>query len=534
MWARRWTLAGVTGLTLLAPLACQDRLRPGFCEQATDCLDGQYCDLEGRTAFRRCLPVPDGGPLSEGGAPPLPSGTDGPPGSDDGSTAGDGSGSCPEVVCPVERPVCLAGACVECGQDGDCTDPARGFCSGNACVDCRTGGAAACAASGRVCDPATGGCAECLETAHCKTPGKAFCANKICVGCVEAGAGVCKAPSGVCDPASGACVECTASATCTDAKAPFCSGNRCVGCGQAAPQTCGALVAARPVCAPDGSCVECTASAECARDASKPICVDRICQACTSDAQCVAKLGANPGVCLRHLIGRCATDAETIYVKRDGTCGTASGAGTAAMPLCAVEGALPLVTATRNLVVARGLLDGFAWTTLPTTAISVIGQSGAVLAGGIRSGVRLSGNGSVYLRGLTVSSSEAPGIWADRGATLRLENVAVDRNRGGGILLDGARFDIRDTRVTGNGIGETGAVIWGGVLVKATPTGGPGRLERVSIVSNQQSGLTCDAPIEAVGVHARSNAGGVDVAASCSVTTCPLENATCGSVTAAP
>jgi hypothetical protein len=517
---------------LLALGGCGDRLRPGFCEKPEDCSPGELCDLEGRTAFRRCLPVNDGGRAdgrSEAG-PPLPAGNDGGP--DDGPPdpgAPDGPASCGQEICPAEKPVCLGSACVECTRDGHCTDPTRPFCAANACVDCRMAAAGACGPD-RVCNPMTGACAECLEAAHCKNPAKSFCTNQVCVGCQDAAPGTCKAPTAVCDAASGTCVECTVNSTCTEARAPFCSGNRCVGCGMAAPQTCAMLAAARPVCAADGACVECSTSADCPAD-GKPICLDRACAGCTTDAQCAMKLGPNPGVCLRHLGGRCATEAETIYVKRDTSCGPA---GTSAVPLCGLEPALPLVTATRNLIVVRGLVEGFEWSTPPAAPVSIVGQGGAVLAGGIRSGVRLSGAASVYLRNVAVSSSELPGIWADQGATLRLESVVVDRNRGGGILLQGARFDLRDVRITGNGIGETGAVIWGGILVQEVPGGGPARLERVSIIGNLQSGLACDAPIEGVGVHARGNLGGVDVAARCGVTVCGTENATCGSSVTLP
>jgi hypothetical protein len=515
-------LLGLAGLLA----GCGDRLRPGYCERPEDCAQGERCDLEGRVAFRRCL-APDGGAPDHAGS----DGGGGPTALDGGEDPGapDAAVNCgPDLVCPPDRPVCSEGRCVECEKDDQCADPARGACTKNVCVDCRTAGPAACAGSGRVCDPGTGGCAECLESAHCKTAGKGFCAARVCVGCQEAGPGACKAPTATCDPASGACVECLASSACTDARAPFCAANRCVGCAMAAPQTCAMVSPAKPVCAPDGACVECATSADCTAEASKPICLDRACVACTTDAQCAMKLGANPGVCLRHLGGRCATDAETIYVQDGAACG--GTAGTAASPLCSPEAALPLISATREVVLVRGLVSGFVWNNLTAgQRASIIGQGGAVFAGGIRSGMRLAGPGEVYLRGVTVRSSEVAGIVAERGATLKLESVVVDTNRGGGILLDGARFDLRDTLVINNGAGETGAVIWGGILVQAAPMGGPTRLERVSLVGNRQIGLTCDAPIEGLGVHARANAGGVEIGARCNVAVCPTESATCGS-----
>jgi hypothetical protein len=497
-----------------------DRLRPGFCEKPDHCPEGEWCDLEGRVAFRQCVPGTDAGAGGDAG-------------DRSGPTSG-GNARPPEVPircganrpCPAGRPLCLGGQCVECDQDIHCADPTRRFCAGNVCVDCRLAAATACGNLGRVCDPSDGSCVECLETADCKTAGQSFCAGKVCVGC-QAEPTVCKAPTGVCDPSSGACVECLTSSDCTLPGALFCNGNRCVGCAMAGPETCAMRMPSRPACAPDGTCVECRTSADCAADPAKPICMAQVCAACASDAECALKLGPDPGVCLRHLGGRCATDAETIYVRRGPPCGAA---GTSAVPLCAVEAALPLLSGTRRVVLLRGVLDGFEWNdAIPGDVVSVIGQNGAVLAGGAKSGVGLAGGGTVYLRGITVRSSELAGISATDGVTLRLENVVVDGNRGGGILLDGARFEIRDVRVTDNGAGQVGAVIWSGILVQNVPSGGPARLERVSIVGNQATGLSCDAQIEGTGVHVRANAGTIDVSASCRVTSCPTENATCGS-----
>jgi hypothetical protein len=486
----------VIGLGLGLWLGCENKLRPGYCENAEHCSDGFVCDLDGRVAFHQCVPKADAGPGRPGRPPtPLPA-----PSGGDASTRdadGDGGAAAPDATvgcsagatCPAGKPFCVDDRCVECAEDSQCGDPVRRFCVAGSCADCRTAGPTAC-----------------------------------------------KAPTAVCDPTSGSCVQCVASSSCTEAAAPFCAGGRCVGCGMAAPQTCAMLNPARPACSPDGACVECNVSAECTADASKPICVDRACVACTTDAQCAARpaaAGGSPGVCRRELGGRCATEAETIYVQDRTGCG--GTAGTAAMPLCALDAALPLVSAVRNLIVVRGLVGGFVWNNPPaSTRVTIVGQAGAVLAGGVRSGMRLSGPGEVTVRGVTVRSSEVAGIVAERGTTLRLESVLVDTNRGGGIQLDGARFDLRDTLVINNGPGDAGLVVWGGILVRAVPAGGPARLERVSLLNNRQIGLTCDAPVEALGLLARGNAGGVEVGSACNVTPCLAESATCGSTVTPP
>jgi hypothetical protein len=491
-WRRGTACASAALVGLGLALAACDKLRPGYCEKAEHCPDGQLCDLEGRVAFRQCVSMDDGGTADRPARPgvPSPSGEDAYPPPGEGSDGGETPppdapvGCSAGATCPAATPLCVDDRCVECAEDAQCTDPLRRFCVAGSCADCRTAGPTAC-----------------------------------------------KAPTAVCDPASGSCVQCVANSSCTDPRAPFCGGNRCVGCGMAAPQTCTMLNAARPACSADGACVECNVSADCSAEATRPICVDRACVACTADAQCAARQ-ANPGVCRRDLGGRCATEAETIYVQDGAGCGAA---GTAAMPLCSMDAALPLLTATRNLVVVRGVVGGFVWNNPPAgTRATIVGQSGAVFAGGVRSGIRLSGGGDVTVRGVTVRSSEVAGIVAERGATLRLETVLVDTNRGGGILLDGARFEIRDTLVTNNGPGDAGLVVWGGILIRGTPAGDPALLERVSLLNNRQIGLTCDAAVQARGLLARGNAGGVEVGSTCNVTPCPAESATCGSSVKSP
>ena len=75
--------------------------------------------------------------------------------------------------------------------------------------------------------------------------------------------------------------------------------------------------------------------------------------------------------------------------------------------------------------------------------------------------------------------------------TLRLDRVTVDSCRGGGVLLDGAAFDIRNTTITNNGPGQAGATAWGGILVNALPATGPAKLSRVTAMDNKQVGIAC-------------------------------------------
>lgn len=81
----------------------------------------------------------------------------------------------PTLTCPVERPVCAGGQCVECGRDNDC--PNGGRCVGTSCV------AAACSTGTTLCDGSV------LLT--CNADGTGWdtlscpneCVDGTCVGC---------------------------------------------------------------------------------------------------------------------------------------------------------------------------------------------------------------------------------------------------------------------------------------------------------------------------------------------------------------
>ena len=230
--------------------------------------------------------------------------------------------------CPAGKPACLEGQCVECAQDSQCADPLRRFCAGNVCVDCREASPASCGNLGRVCDPTDGSCVECLEAAHCKTPAKSFCAAKVCVGCQDGWPRRLQSADGALRSRQRRMRRVRRQLDLHRAPDPLLHRQPLRRLRDGDASELRDVDAGKPVCAPDGACVECNTSADCTADVNKPICVDRLCAACTTDAQCALKL-PDPGVCLRHLGGRCATDAETIYVKRDPGCGPA---GTAPCP----------------------------------------------------------------------------------------------------------------------------------------------------------------------------------------------------------
>jgi hypothetical protein len=259
--------------------------------------------------------------------------------------------------------------------------------------------------------------------------------------------------------------------------------------------------------------------------ASAPICnASNACIACTADSQCVAKLGADPGVCMTHQNGRCATDAETIYV-------TSS----------ALQAAITLMgsTTSKHLIVLRSPANPISVTN--ATQVSIVGQNTASIATNLDNpGITLSGTGNLYARDLSVigGSLSKAGISAGAGTTLRLERVRVLENGGGGILLDGAAFDFNDVLVSGNGTGTDGAVNWSGLYVKALPNAGAAtKLNLVSVVNNAFTGVTCASAVPATAgtntslfASGNGGTGGVNVNATCAITACtPAAAGTCGS-----
>jgi hypothetical protein len=237
-----------------------------------------------------------------------------------------------------------------------------------------------------------------------------------------------------------------------------------------------------------------------------------------------------------HQDGRCATDAETIYVK-NGTgsnCVVSGTGGTSATPYCGMQQATSAITSSRRVIVVRGTtpVAGFSWSAAGAAQVTIVGQSGAQIASAAVPGITLSG-AELYVRDMSVVGTSLPniGIEADTGATLRLLRVKVENNAGGGILLNGAVFDITDCVVSGNGPGTDGAVTWGGIYIKAVPSSGSKQLSLVSVTDNQAPGISCAFGIAGTGVLATGNLV-AQVSPSCSplTTSCaPALVGTCGS-----
>lgn len=331
---------------------------------------------------------------------------------------------------------------------------------------------------------------------------------------------------------SGGTRECSSHQECPAARPACSAAGACISCN-AVPEACGARDPGKPVCGPTGTCVECVADKDCSRDTS-PICntASHACERCTRDAQCAAKVGADPGVCMSHQDGRCAKTAETLFVENKPECvmaTAAADAGSPQKPFCRLRDALFGVSGTpaRKVVVVRGLVaDGEGSITGAQGQITIVGQQNAVLAASGDPGLSVNGS-DVFVRDIKIGGSQREGVTARNGAVLRLERVAVDRNAGGGVLVDGSGFEIRNSAITGNGPGTIGTTTWGGVLVQNPRSAGPAVLDLVTILNNQGPGLSCSTAVQGTGVLATGNAP-VDVNPTCGITSCAAAGPMCG------
>jgi hypothetical protein len=235
--------------------------------------------------------------------------------------------------------------------------------------------------------------------------------------------------------------------------------------------------------------VECTASVgQCGSDPEKPICVAAKCAPCQTDKQCADKQGGEtPGICMNHQRGRCATDAETIYVQKGPSC--AGGDGTRGKPFCQPQDGINAVTASKRVVVVRGPDSYRPWTASPAGAqVSVIGQAAPVVAPGAEGPVQISG-GDVLLRGLTVIGGFETGIQST-GGIVRIHRCVIQGNKKGGISINGAGFEITNTIVAENGPAAQ-PVAWGGVLVLDVANKSPRLFKNNTLYRNLEGNIHC-------------------------------------------
>lgn len=111
-------------------------------------------------------------------------------------------------------------------------------------------------------------------------------------------------------------------------------------------------------------------------------------------------------------------------------------------------------------------------------------------------------------------AAEPVGIIAE-GGTLRLNRCIVDKNAKGGLLVNGAAFDIANSVFDGNGPGIGSFGSFGGVSLGISP--GTAKFRNSTIVGNKQNGLVCERSTQMVqGLLIAGNVGGE--VANCMVT----------------
>jgi hypothetical protein len=315
-------------------------------------------------------------------------------------------------------------------------------------------------------------------------------AGEVHTGCVTNDD--CRADAGtpVCQYVTGRCVGCLHDTDCKDPQAAVCDT--------------GAT-----------TCVQCLLPRDCT-DPTAPICDTKICRGCRTDGDCA---GVGPEVCMSHIDGHCATDDETVYVMNvSGSCSD-TGSGTRVLPICKSQVAIDLATTSgspagadaganddaaagtgndggparkiiKDLVVMRGpSLTPWSFAIADRT-ISVVGQTDATLIAGGYVGVRVD-NGTVYLRNLHITAGTfGPGVVAD-GGEIHVDRCVIDANVGG-ILVDGAGFEITNTIIANNNQASFNVTTsWGGVILGAVPTGRPARFQNNTVVMNKAPGLFC-------------------------------------------
>ena len=298
--------------------------------------------------------------------------------------------------------------------------------------------------------------------------------------------------------------------------------------------------------APDGgtgTCVECTDNTSC-KTAVAPVCdtSTHMCGPCTADTDCGAFL---PSVCKEGVAtgdaappaARCVTsDLEIIYVGKIGSTGLCSdtpaatdagvpdaGAslpGTMALPFCSMQPALNAITMRRNVIVVTGSVGAGTWTYADQAKgpLLIVGKNTAKILSTNLPAFSMS-SGNVTIRNVLFTSSLSMGIEAS-GGTLTLDRVTADQCAGGGILFDGASFDVENSRITGNATAMDGLVTWSGIYVKTMPAGGSWKLNQVTITNNMNAGLLCAGPVSGINVLAYKNMGGVDIGTMCGLTSC--------------
>jgi hypothetical protein len=258
--------------------------------------------------------------------------------------------------------------------------------------------------------------------------------------------------------------------------------------------------------------------------------------------------------------GHCATSGEVIFVQFNAS-GCPSPDGSAANPYCAPNDAVAQLTAARHVIVIVGAAN--SQMALATTGKSPVvigrktssGSAGSIPANATNAlaissdtvlirdltvnagttststGIKVTGGAgtNASLLRVTASLGTGLGIDAESGATLTMNACTVTNNSmGGGILLNGAAFDIEDTTVTNNGPGTfNGLTSWGGILVNNPLIAGPAKLALLTVQNNMGPGVSCSTGVSGTGVLASGNST-TDINTTCGFSSCGTAGSMCG------
>lgn len=210
---------------------------------------------------------------------------------------------------------------------------------------------------------------------------------------------------------------------------------------------------------------------------------------------------------MSHQDGRCASDAETIIVSTGGTLPTSVPSG-------------------KRLLVVRDSVTGSITWNLSGSQMTIVGQESGTITGNGTSPTLHATGGDLYIRDLTLTGG-APGIMADGGSILHLDHVSASSNASGGILLDGAGFDIKNTTVKDNAAAGGDP----GIRIQNAPTSSttPKSLSLCTVSGNAGFGISCTSGTVATasGVLVTGN-GGTDITSFCGFTSCSSAGPTCG------
>lgn len=268
----------------------------------------------------------------------------------------------------------------------------------------------------------------------------------------------------------------------------------------------------KAVCDLEGSrvCVQCTETMKDACTGDTPVCGGNSCRGCTADAEC----GAD-GVCLPT--GACTTADKVAFVSQQGR---DNAMCTKAAPCAKVSSALAL-TPSRTFIHVTGTIDdtvtiaggnftlfGAANARLTSTtggtALTMHGRSEVEIqnleiyqvAG---DGISMSGSSSLSMTSSKVTGSSGVGIRMDRGV-LKLHRSLIEGNRGGGLVLIDAKFEIVNNVITSNG--GSSSNIGGAVFVQNSDTATGNVFELNTVAKNLVTGATLPAGVRCVGLTA--------------------------------